>query len=111
MCARSPEGQSYSGLHQKKCGQQVEGGDSAPLLCSAETLAGVLCPALEPQHNKYMELLERVQKRTTKMIRGMEHLSYEERLRELRAVQPGEEKALERPYSSLPVPEGGLQRR
>jgi len=23
-------------------------------------------------------------------------------------VQPGEEKAAERPYSSLPVPEGGL---
>ncbi|KFW71024.1 hypothetical protein AS28_02304, partial [Pygoscelis adeliae] len=36
-----------------------------------------------PQHRKDMDLLERVQKRATKMIRGMEHLSYEERLREL----------------------------
>ena len=36
-----------------------------------------------PQHRKGMELLERVQRRATKMIRWMEHLSYEERLREL----------------------------
>ncbi|KFM07080.1 hypothetical protein AS27_06926, partial [Aptenodytes forsteri] len=36
-----------------------------------------------PQHKKDMDLLERVQKRATKMIRGMEHLSYEERLREM----------------------------
>jgi len=48
MCAGSPEGQPYPGLHQKQHGQQVEGGDSAPLLRSGETLPGVLCPALEP---------------------------------------------------------------
>ena len=39
--------------------------------------------ALGPQYRNDMELLERIQRRATKMIRGLEHLSYEERLREL----------------------------
>jgi len=36
-----------------------------------------------PQNRKGMDLLERVQRRSTKMIRGLEHLFHEERLREL----------------------------
>jgi len=36
-----------------------------------------------PQHRRDMDLLEQVQRRATKMIRGMEHLCYEERLRGL----------------------------
>jgi len=36
-----------------------------------------------PQYKKNAELLEYVQKRATKMIRELEHLSYEERLRVL----------------------------
>ena len=47
MCPHSPEGQPYPGLHQKKCGQQVEGGDPAPLLCTGETSPGVLHPDVE----------------------------------------------------------------
>ncbi|GAB0207432.1 mitochondrial enolase superfamily member 1 [Grus japonensis] len=36
-----------------------------------------------PQYRRDMELLERVQRRATKLIGGLEHLSYEDKLREL----------------------------
>jgi len=49
-------------------------------LCSA-----LVRPHLEScvQHRKDTELLEQAQRRATKMIQGLEHLSYDERLREL----------------------------
>jgi len=37
-----------------------------------------------PQHKKDMDVLERVQRTATKMIRGLEYLSCRDRLRELR---------------------------
>jgi len=53
MYIRSPEGQRYPRLHQKKHGQRVEGGDSAPLVHSHETLH-----PRGPQYKKDMDLLE-----------------------------------------------------
>jgi len=70
MCACSPESQSYSGLHQKQCGQQVEGGGSPPLLSCCEVPHVVLHPALGPQHKKDMDLLEQVQRRARRLSGG-----------------------------------------
>jgi len=84
VCACSPEIQLYPGLRQEKHGQQVEGGDSAPLLRSRENPPGVLCVQLwSPHHRKDMDVMEWVQRRATKMIRGLEYLFCEDRLREL----------------------------
>ncbi|KAJ7404238.1 Nephrocystin-3 [Pitangus sulphuratus] len=73
----------YLGLHQKQCGQQVKGGDSAPLLHSGETPPGVLCPALGSPVQGGHGPVGASPEGTTKVIRVVEHLSYEERLREL----------------------------
>ena len=62
-----------------------------------------------PQHRRDRDLLERVQRGDTKMIRGLEHLCCEDRLRELGWFSL--EKAPVRPCCSLPVLKGGLQER
>jgi len=84
MCAHSPEGQPYPGLHQKQHDKEGKGGDSAPLLHSGETAPGVLCPPLEPSAQRRHGPVEAGPEEATKIIQGLELLCYEERLREFR---------------------------
>ena len=85
MCPCNPESQLYLGLHQKKCGQQGEGGGEV-ILPFYSVLAGPhleYCVQMWSPRYRSMDLLVHVQRRATEMVLGIEHLSYEGRLREL----------------------------
>lgn len=44
------------------------------LICSHETLPGILLPPVGPQHRESVDLLEHIQRKAMNEIRGLEHL-------------------------------------
>ncbi|CAM5164912.1 unnamed protein product [Eretmochelys imbricata] len=63
-----------------------------------------------PHYKKDVEKLERVQRRATKMIRGLEHMTYEERLRELGLFSLRKRRISGGFDSCFQLPERGFQR-
>jgi len=49
QCALEAQKANYPGPHQKRGGQQGEGGDCSPLLCCPEAPCGELHPGLGPK--------------------------------------------------------------
>ena len=74
----------YWAVSKERWPSRREGEVFVPLYSIIIYLHVVHCvQARSTQHKKDAGLLEQVQRRATKMIRGQEHLSYDERLREL----------------------------
>ncbi|KAJ7424076.1 hypothetical protein BTVI_07733 [Pitangus sulphuratus] len=82
QCALSPESQVCPGLHPKQCRQEVREG----ILPLCSTLARTTCSPASSSGvpaQKGHEPVGESPEEATKMIRGMKHLSCEERLGEL----------------------------
>lgn len=61
-----------------------------------------------PQNPK--DMLELVQKKALKLIRGLEYLSYKRKVEGVGLVSIGDEKALKRPHWVFPVPKGAYRK-
>ena len=82
MRPQGPEDQPCPGLHPEQCGQQVEGGDSPPLLCSVRPP----CSAVSSSGGTNIRRTRTCSggaRGGHEDDQGLEHLPCEDRLREL----------------------------
>ncbi|KAK4825923.1 hypothetical protein QYF61_003418 [Mycteria americana] len=71
------------------CICRIERYDHPTVLSTGQAAPGVLCPVPAPQFKKDMDRLGKVQRKTTKMIKGLENLPYEERFTVSQYLQGG----------------------
>jgi len=75
------KGRQPPGLPEAENLLQVEGDGPSPLLRPGETHLECWIRCWAPQYKRDVDLLERVQQRATTTIKGLEHLTCEERLK------------------------------
>ncbi|KAJ7428684.1 hypothetical protein WISP_00992 [Willisornis vidua] len=73
------------------------------ILPIGEAVPGVLCPVLGPQFRKDIDVLEQVQRMGMELVKGLEHKSCEEQLRELEVFSL-EKRKLRRELATLTAP-------
>ena len=110
MCPCSLESQPYPGLHQKQFGQQGEGGDPAPLLCAGEAPPGVLHPDVESTVQERHRPVGVCPEEGHKIIQGMEHLFYKNRMRELGLFSLEKRRLRDDPKAAFQYLKGGYKK-
>lgn len=80
MHPRGNSSQQHSGVHWEEHFQQVEEGGPFSLLSTGKPYLEYCVQLWAPQQKKDTDILELVQKKSTKISKGLKHPSNEERL-------------------------------
>ena len=83
MCTAAYKANCTLGCIKRNVTSRAMGGDSAPLSALVRSHLEYCVQFWGLQHKKDMKLLEQVQRRATNLIRGLKHLSYGNKMREL----------------------------